>query len=618
MLRHCVLGGLLCLGALTGPEALGQAVSQQAYLKASNTGTSDRFGFSVAVSGDTAVIGAVFEGSGATGVNGDQNDNSVPAAGAVYVFVRCGSSWTQQAYLKASNTGALDGFGQSVALSGDTLVVGASGEASSATGVNGDQGDDSAARAGAAYVFVRNGTTWSQQAYLKASNAEAGDDFGYSVAVSGETLVVGARQERSNATGVDGDGSNNSSTNAGAAYVFIRNGTTWSQQAYLKASNTDAFDAFGHSLSMADETIVVAARGEDSASVGVNGDQSDDSASGAGAAYVFTRNGTTWSQQAYLKASNTEANDVFGFAVAMSGDTLVAGAFGEGSAGTGVAGDQNDNSAAGAGAAYVFFRNGTTWSQQAYLKASNTEANDSFGKAVVVSGETLVVTADWEDSLATGAGGDQGDNSAIDSGAAYVFVRGGTTWSQQAYLKASNTEAGDFLGNAVGLSGDTLLVAAGQEDSSASGVDGDQGNNNALLSGASYVFDISDITPEAWSEQGCALAGVTGDPSTSGAGTLAAGSNNTVVLANAAPSATAALFLALASTPVPFKGGTLLPFPFLSPVFLTTSPAGALSIPFAMPVGVPSGTELWVQWGIQDAAAISGVALSNAILGITP
>ena len=148
----------------------------------------------------------------------------------------------QQAYLKASNTDAGDAFGSSVAVSGDTVVVGAQRESSNATGVNGDQSDNSAAVAGAAYVFVRNGTTWTQQAYLKASNTEANDLFGISVAVSGDTVVVGADFEASNATGVNGNQADNSASGAGAAYVFVRNGTTWSQQAYLKASNTDAGD----------------------------------------------------------------------------------------------------------------------------------------------------------------------------------------------------------------------------------------------------------------------------------------------------------------------------------------------------------------------------------------
>jgi hypothetical protein len=139
----------------------------------------------------------------------------------VYVFVRSETTWAQQAYLKASTTGANDLFGYSVAVSGDTVVVGAYQEDSNATGVNGNQADNSATDAGAAYVFVRSGATWAQQAYLKASNTGATDFFGYNVAVSGNTVVVGAHQEASNATGVNGEQADNSAANAGAAYVFV-------------------------------------------------------------------------------------------------------------------------------------------------------------------------------------------------------------------------------------------------------------------------------------------------------------------------------------------------------------------------------------------------------------
>jgi hypothetical protein len=198
----------------------GNTWSQQAYLKASNTEAEDQFGWSVAVSGDTVVVGAHWEDNNATGVNGNETDNSASLAGAAYVFVRNGATWTQQAYLKASNTEADDRFGQSVAVSGDMVVVGAPREASNANGVNGNETDNSAGFAGAAYVFMRNGATWSQQAYLKASNTGAGDAFGLSVAVSGDTVAIGAVLEHSNATGVNGNQADNSRNAAGAAYLF--------------------------------------------------------------------------------------------------------------------------------------------------------------------------------------------------------------------------------------------------------------------------------------------------------------------------------------------------------------------------------------------------------------
>jgi len=481
-------------------------VAQQAYVKASNTDSQDLFGNSVVLSGDTMVIGAVGESSDADVVDGDQADNSAPSAGAAYVFVRNGAIWSQQAYLKAFNSDGApipstsgDLFGFSMSISGDTIVVGAPREDSSASGVGGDPSDNSLQDAGAAYVFVRNGTTWSQQAYLKASNPDSVTYFGSSVSISGDTIVVGSPDEDSNATGVNGDQGNQSAFSAGAAYVFVRSGTTWSQQAYLKASNTDAFDTFGEAVAVDGDTVVVAASFEDSGATGVDGDQRDDSAPSAGAAYVFVRNGTTWSQQAYLKASNTEAGDRLGSAVSVSGETVVVGAWLEASGATGVDGDSSDNSEPQSGAAYVFERSGATWSQQAYLKASNTEGGlgffqgDNFGADAVVTGDTIVVGAMSEDSNATGIDGNGLDNNAESAGAAYVFRRAGTVWSQLAYLKASNTQASDRFGTAVAIDGDTVIVGAAAEDSGATGVGGDQGNGiGAAQSGAAYVFELGD------------------------------------------------------------------------------------------------------------------------------
>ena len=266
--------------------------SQQAYVKASNSGDHDNFGSSVAISGDTMVVGSPAEDSAATGVNGDQSDTSAALSGAAYVFTRSGGTWSQQAYLKASNTGAGDQFGYAVAISGDTIVVTANVEDSNATGVDGDQSDNSASGSGAAYVFTRSGSTWSQQAYLKASNTDASnccvsDAFGSAVAIAGDTIVVGAVLEDSNATGVDGDQANNSASDSGASYVYTRSGSSWSQQNYLKASNTDAADRFGYSLAISGATVVVNGHFEASSATGINGDQSDNSATLSGAVYVF-------------------------------------------------------------------------------------------------------------------------------------------------------------------------------------------------------------------------------------------------------------------------------------------------------------------------------------------
>lgn len=455
-------------------------VAQQVYLKASNTGASDNFGHAVAISGDTAVVGAPSENSGATGVNGNQADETAPSSGAAYVFVRNAGVWTQQAYLKPSNTGDLDQFGWSVAISGDTIVVGAYLEDSEATGVNGNASLNGAPLAGAAYVFVRNAAAWTQQAYLKASNTEASDLFGGAVAISGNTIVVGANRESSGATGVNGSGTNNSAPMSGAAYVFSRNGTVWSQQAYLKASDTAVGAEFGSSVGISGDTIAIGAPLADGY---------------AGAVHVFTRSGASWSHRARLAASNAAAGARFGHAVGISGETLVAGAPGEAGAATGVNGNPADLSAPDAGAAYVFTRNAAIWSQQAYLKASNTGAGDAFGEAVAIDGETLAVGAFGEDGAASGIDGDGSSNAASASGAAYVFSRSLGVWYQAGYLKASNCGAGDWFGGAVALAGNTLLAGAPREAGGSSGVNGAQGSNAAAASGAAYAFVVTPPDP---------------------------------------------------------------------------------------------------------------------------
>lgn len=207
--------------------------------------------------------------------------------------MRDGHTWSQQAYIKASNTEAGDFFGNFIAVSGDTVIVGAYGEDSSASGIDGEQSDNSASEAGAAYVFLRNGTLWSQQAYLKASNTNAGDDFGHAVAISGDILVVGAFGESSSASGVDGNQADNSASQAGAAYVFVRKVAKWTQQTYLKASNPEATDFFGFGVAISDNTAVIGASQEDSTAIGIGGNQVDNGASSAGAAYIFTGLGET-------------------------------------------------------------------------------------------------------------------------------------------------------------------------------------------------------------------------------------------------------------------------------------------------------------------------------------
>ncbi|MBL9117968.1 MAG: choice-of-anchor D domain-containing protein [Verrucomicrobiaceae bacterium] len=486
-------------------------IAQQAYLKPDQINTFDNFGTAVAVSGDTVVVGAPLEDSSTMGINSTPNEGASDA-GAAYVFVRSGGVWTQQAYLKSSQVNMLDYFGRAVAVSGDTVVVGAEGEDSSLPGINRTP-NEVASLSGAVYVFVRSAGVWTQQAYLKSSQVTAGDAFGMSVAASGDTVVVGANAEDSSSTGINST-PNESANAAGAAYVFVRSGTTWSQQAYLKpaVSPNQGDDSFGYSVAVSGDTVVVGAFMDDSSTTGINSTPNE-SATSAGAAYVFVRSGTTWSQEAYLKASQVNGNDNFGNSVAVSGDTVVVGSKGEDSSTTGINSTPNE-SASAAGAAYVFVRSGTTWSQQAYLKASQVTASDNFGQSVAVDLNTVVVGAVIEGSSTTGINSTP-DEGASGAGAAYVFVRGGTTWTQQAYLKASQVTGSDYFGISVAVSGDTVVVGAMNEDSSTTGINSTP-NEDASGAGAAYIFTGLGPTPDI-EVLGKGTVIATGDTSPAGA-----------------------------------------------------------------------------------------------------
>ena len=379
--------------------------------------------------------------SPSSGVNGEMYFNTGDSALYIYdgawkkvtqTAVPGPPDWTaaaQQAKLVASDAQTGDEFGYSVDISSDTLVVGAYKE------------DTGGTTAGAAYVFTRSGTSWSQQAKIQSSDVQADDQFGRSVAIDGDTMVAGAPNE------------DTGSSNAGAAYVFTRSGTTWSQQAKIQASDAQASDFFGYGAVAIDgDTLVVGAFGEDTGG------------SSSGALYVFTRSGTSWSQQAKLVASDAQASDYLGrgFSIGISGDTVVAGAYREDAGGT------------DAGAAYVFIRSGTSWSQQAKLVASDAAAGDNFGNGTAISGNTVVVGASLKDTAGT------------DTGAVYVFTRSGTSWSQQAKLVAGNPSGLDEFGYSVDIDGDSVIIGATKEDTKAA--DG----------GAAYIFTRSGTT---WSQQ---------------------------------------------------------------------------------------------------------------------
>jgi hypothetical protein len=341
----------------------------------------------------------------------------MPGAGAVYVFARAGAAWSQQAYLKSSNTGGPDvgyQFGYAVSLSSDgsTLAVSETSDPSNATGINGDQKNTSAADSGAVFIFNHSGDTWSQQAYVKPGNTtRPGLLFGYSVGLNGngDTLGVGAYNDEGR---------------RGAVYVFTRNNGTWSQQMRVMATNGEVGDYLGCSLAISDDGNTILAGSVEDKFSQINAGQKDllDSVGGA---YVFVRAAGKWSQQAYVKAFNPRENDQFGWALAMSrdGNTIAIGSHLEDSGAKGVNGDQSDASMEDSGAVYVYTRTGTTWNPTAYVKASNTQPAAEFGISVALNGDgkMLAAGAIKENSAAKGVNGKQDDKSAVNAGAAYVY-----------------------------------------------------------------------------------------------------------------------------------------------------------------------------------------------------
>jgi len=380
-------------------------------LTASDGAAYDAFGCSVSISGDYVIVGAH--------CTGDRGDDS----GSAYIYKRGGIIWNRQAKLTASDGAADDLFGQSVSISGDYVIVGAHCD------------DAHGYYSGSAYIYKRDGTTWSQQAKITASDGATGNRFGYSVSISGDYVIVGA-------LGADGSGAS-----SGSAYIFKRDGTTWSQQAKITASDGAADDRFGYSVSISGDYVIVGAYCD------------DDHGYYSGSAYIYKRDGTTWSQQAKITASDGATGDLFSQSVSISGDYVIVGAYCDA--------DRGENS----GSAYIFKRDGITWSQQAKITASDGAEGDRFGCSTSVSGDYVIVGAYCDD--------DHGNYS----GSAYIFKRYGTTWSQQAKITASDGAAGDLFGQSTSISGDYVIVGAYYGDA--------HGEN----SGSAYIYDIPTPGP---------------------------------------------------------------------------------------------------------------------------
>jgi len=407
-----VVAPLSCPGPLTW--------SEQAHPTAADTPTADDlFGYAVALDGDTAVVGAVFDDDGGTD------------AGSAYVYTRSGITWTLQQKLVASDGAGGDNFGVSVAINGDSIVVGAFLEDHVGTGLD----------AGAAYVFTRNGAVWTQQQKLIASDGADGDRFGVDVAISSDTVVVGAYLD-----------DNGLETTAGSAYVFTRSGTVWTEQQKLTASDGLADDQFGISVAIEGDTSAIGSRQDDTLA-GVN----------AGSAYVFTRSGTSWTEQQKLTASDGGLGDNLGYTIELSGNTVIVASIADDNAG-----------GTDAGSAYVFTRSGTVWSEQQKLTATDGAASDFFGTSLAIQGDTVIV----------GSSADDIDGVGTNAGSAYVYRRCNGVWTEDRKLFASDGASADEFGRSAAIDGDTVVISAGLDDT-ASGAD----------AGSIYVFTSAASCP---------------------------------------------------------------------------------------------------------------------------
>ena len=408
---------LALIGAVVLTSAITQGdLTQQTKLTADDGTSGDNFGRSVSLDGDYAVVGAY-------------NDDT----GSAYIFQRTGSAWTQQAKLTADDGVSEDYFGREVSISGDYAVVGAWGD------------DDNGTQSGSAYVFLRTGSTWTQQDKLTADDAAEGDWFGYSVSVSGDYAVVGAYRDADD----------------GSAYVFHRTGSTWTQQAKLTAD--DVTSRFGGAVSISGDYAVVGAYFDDD-----NGTQS-------GAAYLFERTGSTWTQQAKLTASDGAEYDYFGSSVSIDGDHAIVGAF------------YDDDNGSGSGSAYIFEKPAGGWedmTQTAKLTAGDGDEWDALGVSVSIDGDYAVV----------GAYGDNDNDS--DSGSAYIFEKPVGGWEDMTHadkLTASDGAISDSLGVSVSIDGDYAFVGAHMDD------------DNDADSGSAYVYAV----PEPATLTLLALGGIT-------------------------------------------------------------------------------------------------------------
>lgn len=400
------------LTTLTAAPVHGRDETQK--FTASDGAQGDEFGIWVAVEGDAAIIGAF------------RDDDAGNGSGSAYVFRFDGSRWIEEQKLAPADLSASDRFGEAVSVCGDVAAISAHHQ------------EGAGEQTGAVYVFRFDGSTWTEEGKLTASDAAAFDHYGESVSVDRDVIVIGSHFDD-----VGGIGS-------GSAYVYRFDGSTWQEEQKIIASDGAANDTFGNAASVSNNTIIVGAQ------------EDDDAGSNSGSAYIYRYNGSMWIEEQKLTANDAAPGDLFGERVWLSGNVAIIGA------------RLDDDGGESSGAAYVFRYNGTSWLEEQKLTAGDAAAGDQFGFSVSITTDRAVV-------------GSVGDSDfGIGSGSAYVFRYRNNTWRAEVKLTASDASGGDRFGESVAVSNGIAIVGANFDDDRGSG------------SGSAYLFNLAPTDARAW------------------------------------------------------------------------------------------------------------------------
>lgn len=539
---------LLALGLLApsfAAQSGGLCIVGTGEVHSADIQTGDYFADALAVDDGVCVVGA--EGKSVTGA----------FQGAAYVFERSGATWLESAVLTpGAPLDANDRYGIAVGISGDFIAIGADGD------------DDGGFDAGCVYVFERLGGLWTQTTKLVAADASPAAQFGRSLALHGDTLVVSAIRD------------DESGQDAGAVYVYRESGGAWSLEQKLMASDAAVFSAFGNDVDLEFDRLVVGAQEDDIDGSGALNDE-------VGAAYVFERVNTTWTESMKLVASNAAQLDRFGGSVALNGDLIAIGAPGQ------------DVAAVTAGAAYLFEWSMGTWNEAAILTANDAAESDLFGISVAFFGQTLAVGSVFD------------DDGGMSSGSAYVFEDRGTGWAQAGKLVAPDGAAWDRFGCELAIDGRTVLVGA---------VSGDESSNANSGSLYSFALGIEAV------EYGVGLAGSGGFVPRLSVPICPADNSFLSLSVNDGLGGAAGILLAgIAPTSFPIFGGLLLaapPFVSIEPHVLggTTGVAGAGAVDLTFPRQTSTGFSrvLFVQAGYIDPMTPSGWSLTPGLEVVLP